>query len=532
MARITWLRLIFSAVALALAVVAFLAFAPTQLGGQTSYIIVNGNSMEPVYERGDLVLVRNSDQYQVGDIIAYQHPDIGPVIHRIIDVRDGLYLMQGDNNDWRDSYLPAQSEVLGEEWIHVPGVGSFLGRLRAPLPMAALAVVLGVLAVVSFTGSDDQQRRPGRVAGLLPALSGNKQNALTLLMALGFAACVLAVFAFTRGAENEVEQQIPYQHNGQFNYRAEAPAGIYDGEEVTTGQPVFRQVTDEVAFTYDYSLSSDVLPSGVEGVYTLEAVVSDSNGWSRTIPLQGETAFSGGSFTTEALLDLDTVQEYISELGARTAVPTRAFNLDIVASADVAGTLDGLPFSDQIIQRIAFNFDEIQMQVDSPGPEDTDPTADMTPGSVARIDVEPNTIPVFGRNIEVGTARMVAAGGIVIAVAGALALILSASGNAAQRGSKQIATQFGARMVTVEDGGLERFKRIVNVATIDDLARMAEQQDTMIFHAELPDGGHAYFVRVGDINYRYQLEDLGEDRELDADAPAFVWQRIRGMVSR
>lgn len=531
MARTTWPRLVFSAVALALAVVAFLAFAPTQLGGQTSYIIVNGNSMEPVYKRGDLVLVRDSDQYQVGDIVAYQHPDIGPVIHRIIDVQDGLYLMQGDNNDWRDSYRPAQSDVLGEEWIHVPGVGAFLGRLRAPLPMAALAVVLGVLAVVSFSGSDDQKRQPGR-AGFLPALNGNKQNALTLLMALGFAACVLAVFAFTRATDNEVEQQIPYQHNGQFNYRAEAPAGIYDGAEVTTGQPVFRQVTDEVAFTYDYSLTSDVLPSGVEGTYTLDAIISDSNGWSRTIPLQEQTAFSGGSFTAEGLLDLDIVQDYINELSERTAVPTRAFSLDIVATADVAGAIDGLPFSDQVVQQIGFNFDEIQMQVDSPGPEDTDPTADMTPGSVARIDVEPNTIPVLGRNIEVGTARTVAVGGIVIAVAGALALIISASASVAQRGSDRIALQFGERLVTVEDGGLERFKRIVNVATIDDLARMAEQQDTMIFHAETPDGGHAYFVRVGDINYRYKLEERDGDHEIDADAPVFVWQRIRGMVSR
>ena len=38
----------------------WIAFAPAQLGGQVSYVLVNGTSMEPGFHTGDLVLVRQT----------------------------------------------------------------------------------------------------------------------------------------------------------------------------------------------------------------------------------------------------------------------------------------------------------------------------------------------------------------------------------------------------------------------------------------------------------------------------------------
>jgi len=55
-------------------VIAWALFAPQQLGGQTSYVILIGNSMEPEFHRDDLILVRPSEVYQIGDTVAYHHP--------------------------------------------------------------------------------------------------------------------------------------------------------------------------------------------------------------------------------------------------------------------------------------------------------------------------------------------------------------------------------------------------------------------------------------------------------------------------
>ena len=40
-------------------------FAPIQFGGQASYVIVAGASMEPSLRAGDLVIARTSDEYKI-----------------------------------------------------------------------------------------------------------------------------------------------------------------------------------------------------------------------------------------------------------------------------------------------------------------------------------------------------------------------------------------------------------------------------------------------------------------------------------
>ncbi|MFP4150063.1 MAG: S24/S26 family peptidase, partial [Nitriliruptoraceae bacterium] len=48
--------------------------APTSLGGSADYVIVDGRSMEPTYRDGDLVITRVAEEYQPGDVIAYDAP--------------------------------------------------------------------------------------------------------------------------------------------------------------------------------------------------------------------------------------------------------------------------------------------------------------------------------------------------------------------------------------------------------------------------------------------------------------------------
>ena len=68
-------------------VVIWIAFAPAKLGGRSSYVMVNGISMEPNYHTGDLVIVHKVPTYQVGDVVTYRDAILGEyIIHRIIAV--------------------------------------------------------------------------------------------------------------------------------------------------------------------------------------------------------------------------------------------------------------------------------------------------------------------------------------------------------------------------------------------------------------------------------------------------------------
>ncbi len=136
-------RLLYVLPAIALCLVVWAALAPPRLGGSTSYVITTGISMLPRYHAGDLVLLRHESTYRVGEVAGYHNGQLGvTVMHRIIAIDQGHYVFKGDNNDFIDSYQPTASQIVGAEWVHLPGWGNFLLALRAPVVGAVLLALM------------------------------------------------------------------------------------------------------------------------------------------------------------------------------------------------------------------------------------------------------------------------------------------------------------------------------------------------------------------------------------------------------
>ena len=128
---------------------------PVAWGGRASMVMVTGQSMEPTYWTGDLVITLRSDGYGVGDVIGY-HAPVGDdpanaplVIHRVLSRGSEGFLTQGDNNPARDPWTVPDELVVGRAWLHVPGAGRWLGWLRQPLSLAAVLGGLAAFWVVS-----------------------------------------------------------------------------------------------------------------------------------------------------------------------------------------------------------------------------------------------------------------------------------------------------------------------------------------------------------------------------------------------
>lgn len=123
-------------------------FAPSQLGGQLSYVITSGESMLPTLRPEGLVITRREGSYAVGDVVAYRDPKLGKVVlHRIIGRVGGRYVLQGDNNQFVDPYHPSEDDIVGEQWLHLPGAGRYLTFLRDPTHFALL---IGGIAFLSL----------------------------------------------------------------------------------------------------------------------------------------------------------------------------------------------------------------------------------------------------------------------------------------------------------------------------------------------------------------------------------------------
>lgn len=156
-------RVVSGLVAAVVLVGGWFLLAPVAIGGPTSYVVTQGVSMLPRFQPNGLVLTRAQNSYHVGEIVAYHNHQLKAVVmHRIV-ARDGSrYVMKGDNNDFRDSYHPTRSDLIGREWISIPHGGAFFQFLRKPI---VFGVIIGVLSMISASAYAPRKSRRRRRHG-------------------------------------------------------------------------------------------------------------------------------------------------------------------------------------------------------------------------------------------------------------------------------------------------------------------------------------------------------------------------------
>ena len=508
---------------------AWVLFAPPQLGGQTSYVIINGNSMEPGMHRGDLAIVREADRYETGDVVTYQHPQIGPVIHRIIG-RDGArYVFQGDHNDFIDPYHPAQDELIGELWVHVPGFGSWLARFRHPVYMFGLLFVafigLGGAAAKKQAGKTG---RAGRLANHAPTgaentggqpmnqMLRNWQDTVSVLAAAGVALIGLGWVAFNRPTHHDVPANIPYSQSGTFAYSAVPADGrVYDTGLATSGEPVYRRLSDQVAFRFEYLLGSQK-PLSAAGSYRMVAELGDQNGWRRTMELTPETAFEGKKFTAEGTLDLAEAQTLISILEEQSGVKNEKYSVTIRPEVTVGGAVGGTPFDDTFKPELAMDLDKLQLKMD-PRSDEKDPLNPRLDGMVNTLETKSTTIKLLMISLPVSAARAISVAGLglLLAAAGLLTVAAVNQGRSPSEGGFAPGRKLRTPLVNVRGSvPTPGSTRVIDVASLDDLGRIAARLGAVVLQEARP-GYHAFFVNDLEVTYRFEAEGTADEHSTE-----------------
>jgi signal peptidase I len=482
----------------------WIVFAPAQIGGQAAYVMVNGISMEPGIHKGDLVIVRTAPAYNVGEIITYRDSRMGAyVIHRIIGMEQDRYVLQGDNNSWIDAYHPAQDEIIGKLWIHLPELGKTMEWLRLPINMALTTALLGGVLMASML---IQPKKHGKNKN---KSFGNSAGMVEMaLYALGFIALVflgLTIFAFSRPITRTADK-IKYMQTGVFFYSAAAPSGIYDTDIVRSGEPIFPKLTCSISVGFVYNLISDQLQE-VSGSQQLNAYISDAqSGWQRTIPLQSATTFSGNSYSTRATLDLCQVQALVDSVGLETGFRPSMYTLTIVPHVSIRAKAAGQELSDSFEPKLVFNFDKVHFFLAGGSKAETDSLRLSQDGLMVTTATQANTISALGFEFDVLGLRIVGIAGLGFALLGLLILGWYVFNTAQRSPEALIRIKYGALLMEVYDRGFEFTSLMIDVATIDDLAKLAERQNTMILHM-MRDYLQFYLVQSEGATYRYVISE-------------------------
>ena len=499
---------------------------PAQLGGGTSYAIIVGSSMEPLLHRGDLALVRESGTYRPGDVVLYDSTLLGSkVLHRIERVENRRLVLKGDNNDLVDPERPAETEVIGKLWLHVPVVGRISAWLRQPLHASLLVGFAVLLALGGGAGLGASRRRrtgprpSGRPPAERPRLAPNEL--LTLLLGVGAAgalAGILAIVSFTRPETRLETVDEAYVQQGSFEYSARVPRSpVYADGLVETGEPIFLRLVPRLRITFDYRLES-AFPVDAGGTIALDARVSDGRGWERLLPLVTERPFSSAAAGVRTTLDLVRVQTLVDQMRELTGSSQTAFTVALQPRVTVAGRVGVEELDAAFAPKLSFDLADLRLQPslgDSGG--GVGPFRPREPGSgtktvAAELSLGPLHLPVTAARYLslVGLAVLLLLGGLVPGRFASRRRVAEHESIQARHGHLLLP------VAAVPRAGA----RVIQIATMDALARLAEHHQRFIFHL-VEDDRHVYFVEEGGNLYRYEAVDVRAIDERVPQEPSF-----------
>ena len=490
----------------AVAAAAWLFLAPAQLGGST----------------GDLVLTRPASDVRVGDVVAYQNPELGrTVLHRVVQRRGDQLQFKGDNNDYLDLAHATKVEVVGREWAHLPAVGGALEWVRRPVPAAAIALLCVLL--LAGGGATAVRRRDGRpqparpetpaVPASLEAESMRARRALeatTVVGGLAVLGILLGLLAWTRPTEERVAWPDKWKHEARLSYETPVRrSAVYPDGRVDTGETVFARQVPKLLVRLDYALRTREPDTAlVGGTAALEARIRGDNGWRRTLPLEAKR-IRLGTTTLEGELDLRALQHMAWRVESLTGTHANAYDVTLAAAVDVAGEVGGDAVRHRFGPSFQFRLHDGRLEPASTGP-------DVAPASWTRAEpgegtrVAPCHVSFGAVVLEVADLRLAAVALGLLALLGVplalLYVLWPRPGGAADALEPWL----------VDVARIPAAREVRDVPSPEALLRLAERYDTVVLRVQRP-GGRLLGVEVGGILYRHlvgEVDDWPEEPRL------------------
>lgn len=475
------------------------AFAPTNLGGRTSYVIVQGNSMEPDFHLGDLAIIRTASSYKINDIVTYWDEIIqAHVIHRIIAIEQDRFILQGDNNGWIDTTQPSSDDILGKLWIHIPHAGKFMDWMKEPINFALTITLFGGIVMTTlFLKPRNAQKKH-----VQPSYKNYIEIAVYLLGFALLASVALLLYAFNQPTSIPASATL-YQQEGRFHYSATSIPGIYDEATIRSGEPIFTTHTCLLNLSFSYYISGTQMQD-ISGNHQLYARVTDEkSGWQRSIPVNQDAAFSGNAFASTGVVDLCQVQQLINTLEEQTGMRAN-YKMEIIAPVLVTGNIAGQAVTDTFVPKLTFRFDDVHFYLDS-----IDKSADafiFTKVGVNNsiLSTESNRVSFLGLAPTVLGLRVFSIIGLFFSLGG-FGIVAAVIYSISQKDPDFLRhLKYGNLLVDVQSSSFEPTSPIADVDSMSTLAKLAERHNTMILHVARP-LLHDYLVQTTQVTYRYSI---------------------------
>ncbi len=128
--------------------------------GYKHFIVLSG-SMSPTIDAGDIIIVKDTDNIELNDIVSFRLNN-SVVTHRIVDSLedDGVvkYITKGDANSGKDSLILDKSDIEGVYCFRIPKLGNVILFLKKPIVIFGFLVLIGgILFIYCFKPNDKKK---------------------------------------------------------------------------------------------------------------------------------------------------------------------------------------------------------------------------------------------------------------------------------------------------------------------------------------------------------------------------------------
>lgn len=477
--------------------------------GHLALVETYGNSMAPRIAAGDLVIVRASDAYEVGEVVAYHSPELRQVVlHRVKAIQDGRYTFRGDHNDFDDPEQPTQLQLIGKELLHIPHGGLWLDRLIGPIGLGALTA--GLLLAGGGTAVATRRRRkrnamsahafPSRVRpsgartpgvrssgarrGRVPGWPPESRTVAAVAAVTATVGILLGLLAWNQPTASGDTATPSVARTMTFAYHTEVPASpAYDGTRVTAPTPIFRNLTNRLDLRYSYQ--------GDPGSVALTAQLATASGWQSTVPLQPRTAFSDPRYTGSVQLNLNQLDRKAQAAAEAIGIPATQVDITVVATIT---TTDGHQFAPELALTLT------PLQLTLVGGRSALTVTEPTPAEGTKAN--PGTLDLAGFQIPVTAARSgstlaVLAGLLTLLGVGLLHRLAPTSETAA------IKRRYAPILLHVEPVTNPAGRPVIDITEFPALARIAERYGLLVMHWTRSNV-ETFIVHDDGITYRYR----------------------------
>jgi len=224
------------------------------------------------------------------------------------------------------------------------------------------------------------------------------------------------------------------------------------------------------------------------------------------LALSPKTAFSDRIFTVSGRLDLDEIQGFIDTLERETGVQRGQYSLSIVNDIRVSGTLDGIAFEEQFNPTVNFEINALEVQLSQATESEGGALQPSSSSVLSRQSLEENSLGIFGMDLSVYLARRISLGVGIPATVGLLFLLFHVYRNTEKSELERLRLWHGHILVETRDVRILETQQYSNLANLEALITLAEQDQRIILH--LPDQEkHHFFVQTPEQLYHYEADE-------------------------